>query len=186
MKILVIDDSPWNIASAVETLASHDVVTVDNIEQARRVLLEKPKFDAVLTDLWMPRGEFSGDGAISTRHAPKMDADSQIPAGLVFAIKASNLGIKTVICTDSDHHRDWICSLLDLVGLVSLSENPKWARGDSHQRIAYVEARCASMSARWEDNKIIPCGSSDMNESQTIKDWGRAMKSSGLFTELQD
>ncbi|VAW16236.1 hypothetical protein MNBD_BACTEROID05-50 [hydrothermal vent metagenome] len=179
MKILVIDDSPWNIASVVETLAGHNVVTVDNIKEAYQVLKDNSEFDAVLTDLWLPRGKFCGE--IATSYAPRLTADEQIPAGLVFAIKASNLGIRTVICTDSDHHRDWICSLLDLVGHVPPSEG---AKGDSHQRIAYVEARCASMKARWEDGNIIPCEYGDMGESPTIKDWGRAMRFSGLFPEI--
>jgi CheY-like chemotaxis protein len=158
MKILVIDDSPWNVASAHFTLKGHDYQVVDNIKDAYDILRTGEKFDVVLTDLWLPRGEFSGAMA---RH--RDEADTMIPAGLVFAIRAMNDGMKVIICTDSDHHKDRLCSLLDLLNEGTYGKE---------KAISFVEARECCLEASWVDGKIV------LGEYQTpyIKDWSEVLK----------
>lgn len=162
MRILVIDDERRNILSATKTLEGHEVVTCDNIQDAYGILEDRElKFDAVLTDLFMPVGRFRG--AMRADEFPRPTGG--IPAGLVFAIRAANRSIRTVICTDADHHSDWICTLLDL------ADNGTWGRrAEPGSRVAYVEARIAS-SGQDESGAL-------------IKDWGKAMLYSGLYPEL--
>ncbi len=154
MRILVIDDQPRNIASARETLKGHEVITIDTIAEAFRVLKEGRVHgvDAVLTDLFMPLGGFQG--AMSS---PESDPSLPLPAGLAFALRTVNLGIRTVILSDSDHHRDWICSLLDLI------RTP-----DPSNKVTFVEARFASVAG----------------DGPLVKDWAKSMRRSLMFPDL--
>ncbi len=174
MKILVIDDAKRNTASAVLTLQGQDVLTLNTVQEAYDVLSGKGEtFDAVLTDLFMPIGSFCGQMNTQRYKSPTSD----LPAGLVFAVKAANKGIRSVICTDANHHSDWICTLLDL--LVG-DDGP-------NKRIAYVESRSASMKAvSWDDVKeqIVPDDTWREKNAPDIKDWLAAMKKSKLFPEL--
>lgn len=171
MKILVIDDQERNLASAKHVLCGHDVVTISTIQEAFDALYKNADFDAVCTDLFMPLGSFRG--AVNTRDYDFPSSD--LPAGLVFALKASNLGIRTVICTDADHHSDWVCSLLDLL---------RGNRGEC-ARVAYVEARMATFPGYWceDSHKIIECEWKKRENKPLLKDWLRVLKYSGLFTE---
>lgn len=150
MRILVIDDKQEHIKSACETLSDHDVVTANSISQAWNILDDEESFDAVLTDLHLPRGDWSG--AVSFRQIEDVE---ELPAGLVFALRAVNEGVRTVIYTDKHHHNDWICGLLDLVGNRRTSERDQ-------ELVAYVEA--------------------DVYDNSP-KDWERALVHSGLFKE---
>lgn len=170
-RILVIDDSPWNVASARFGFGGHEVTVLDNIQDAYTDLKTADlRFDVVLTDLFMSIGFFKGQMTLRRndyRHS------QLLPAGLVFAIAAANQGVPAVICSDTDHHEDWICSLLDLL---------HFGRSNSHYRIAFVEARAARMRALWKNGVIVPCSGSDLMASPLlIKDWGDVMERSGLF-----
>ncbi|MFA6042866.1 MAG: response regulator [Patescibacteria group bacterium] len=174
MKVLVIDDQKRNIASAQKLEEhGHDVVAVSTVQEAEELLTKcLGNFDAVLTDLHMPVGQFTGAMARSIP-APK----EEIPVGLVFAITAANFGIRTVICTDSNHHRDWICTLLDMVHYT----------GDSAVRkVAFVEARCCPLEAYYDEEtqNLVGCDLEQLNDKPVVKDWFRAMRRSGLFPEL--
>jgi DNA-binding NarL/FixJ family response regulator len=127
-RILVIDDAPHNVASAHLTLKGLDYTVVDTVKEGFEALSKENAFDILLTDLWMPRGDFIG--AIPPGSVDQ--ADTVIPAGLVFAIRAANIGMHAVIVTDSDHHRDRICSVLDLVNR---------ADNKDKQLVKYIEAR---------------------------------------------
>lgn len=142
MKILVIDDARRNTLSAA-SLLSGQVTIADTIEGAYEILYSGDSFDVVLTDLFMPLGDFRG--AMNTRDYDRPSSD--LPVGLVFALKAVKMGIRTVICTDADHHSDWICSLLDLRG-----------HGEC-KVVAYVEARTATLDAFYDEerNEIVFC-----------------------------
>ncbi len=174
MRILVIDDMAQNLASAMMTLKGHEVTTVDSIELAMKIL-EKDElpFDAVLTDLFLPRGNFRGCMNTSKYW---VKPETLIPAGLVFALHTSNRGIRTVICTDGDHHNEWICTLLDLVGCGN--EDTRW--------VSYVEARCACVEGIWKDGKIEMCEDWYTHGGPTIKDHLKAMHQSELFPELRE
>ena len=167
MKILVIDDSPWNVASAHLTLKDHDYQVVDNIKDAYDILKTGKKFDVVLTDLWLPRGGFTGamDGYRDT-------AETMIPAGLVFAIRATNDDTRVVICTDSDHHKDRLCSLLDLLDDGTYREK---------KSIEFVEARNSCVKGFWdgEKQKIVLGTYGGPN----IKDWLKAMQHAQIIPQ---
>lgn len=169
MKILVIDDAAWNVASAYQTLQGHDLTVVDSIKAAFDILGGKEQFDAVLTDLMMPIGDFAG--AINSQRCPK--PSGEIPAGLAFALKAANRGSLVVICTDTNHHNDWICSLLDLLY--------DHRHPDSAKRVAYVEARGVPLKGVWNGSEIV-MGSGLSDQPRTIKNWSEAMEFSGLFS----
>jgi len=181
VKILVIDDAEHNRASARMTLADHDVTVIDNVLEAFKVLdVRRMQFDAVLTDLMMPIGLFRG--AMSKTAVPPRVG---VPAGLVFAIKASNLGIRSVICADSNHHHDWICALLDL--LVDKHGSHGRRISDHAKQVAFVELGTVAMLATWDaQNKIIVldenCWKKDVPR---IKHWREAMVESGIFPEIK-
>lgn len=181
MKILVIDDAEHNCASALMTLADHDVTVIDSVSEAFKVLDgRRVHFDAVLTDLMMPVGLFRG--AMSKSAVPPSVG---VPAGLVFAIKASNLGIRTVICSDSNHRLDWVCSLLDL--LTDKHDSHGRRISDRAKRVAFVELGTVAMSAIWDaPNKIIVMDESCWKKDvPRIKDWREAMIESGIFPEIK-
>jgi len=146
VKILVIEDTEKNIDSAKSTLPGHDVTICTSIQTAFSTLRDgQQQFDVLLTDLFLPIGEFRG------MVYPYSKPLGELPAGLVFALKAVNLGMSVVIVTDTDHHKDWICTLLDLL-------YPD--RSDSNRRIAYVEARNATTG----------------DYDNPTKDWGKAIE----------
>jgi CheY-like chemotaxis protein len=191
LNILVIDDYAGNIASAKETLSEHNVVTADTVGEAQNYLRDEERhFDAVLTDLFLPLGDYRGSLSSHLHH----DTEKQHPIGLVFAIKAANLGIRSVICTDSNHHVNEMCAMLDLVGCVGLSG------GDVNQTIARVDARSCMMIAYWDeeasalvhviddDDGGYPSRTMEAHIKRTghiIKDWSRTMELCGLFPEIQ-
>lgn len=171
MKILVIDDARRNTVSAA-TLLSGEVTIADSIEKAYTTLKESgDQFDAVLTDLFLPLGDFRG--AMNTRDYDR--PSSELPAGLVFALKAVKMGVRTIICTDADHHSDWICSLLDLL------------RDGECKVVAYVEARTVVLEGFYDEERddIVFCDREERKGKPLVKDWKAAMLHSGLFPELR-
>lgn len=119
MKVLVIDDALWHQAAAKLTLKGHKVIVLPSVEAAFDFFLhyKAGSLDAVLTDLWLPTPEFKFIGEGSNRRATCLHAQSNpddgqfvaqfIPAGMIFAVTAINLGIKYVaICSDQHAHGD--------------------------------------------------------------------------------
>ena len=174
MKILVIDDSRGNLESAKLTLANHELTLCQTVIEAYKQLKDNT-FDAVLTDLHMPLGEFNG---LMTPGSHK--SDGTLPVGLVFAIKAANKGIPAVICTDSDHHQDWTCTLLDLLGYAN------WSINDSEQKFGFVSAGCCTVDGYWDETiqAIVKCPWEERKDKPVMKNWLSAMGWSGLFPEL--
>jgi CheY-like chemotaxis protein len=153
MKVLVIDDAARNIEAAHTTLKEHEVTTCSTIQDAYSVLeRNKGSYDAVLTDLFLPLGSFRGAMSGSAEKP-----DEELPAGLIFALKAASLGIPVVICTDADHHQSWICTLLDLIRI-------GWYK---NQRVTYVEAR------------YVPLGT---DEEPVTKNWLEVLYLAGLLS----
>lgn len=124
MHILVVDDTPANLASAYQTLAEHDLTICGTVEEACRALGFRPgaravipshPFDAVLTDLWMPMPPVERSTLLGVYFGRKQ-IDGLSPVGLVFALRALNLGVRFVaILTDSDHHSDSLVTFMDLI-----------------------------------------------------------------------
>lgn len=198
MRILVIDDSPWNIESAKITLVEYDLTTANSIDEACQKLNDE-EFDAVLTDCFIEIGSFNGafmGGGVNERRLP----EDLIPAGLVFAIKAANKGIRAVLCSDANHHDNHIASLMDLlVGHYGKHAGEGGGRDfytiegrDSDVKIAYVQR--AYMNGYWdrEAGKIVEGKIPDEfyrpenrhKRPPVPKDWKKAMAESDLFPEL--
>lgn len=169
MRILVIDDQERNLKFAMELVKYGEVVTIGSIYEAYNLLKEK-EFDVVLTDLFMPVGE-KGVGDVLVKNRPRVD--EEVPAGLIFAIKAANKGARVVICTDSDHHQNYLCSLLDILQDRWDTERKDMV-ADSQKHIVVVEARYAFVGRT---------GYSD--EGPLVKDWQEVMRRSQLFPELE-
>lgn len=208
MKILIIDDSAWNVASAKQTLDGHDITVINTVKNAYTLIMgyseynggpdiHMKDFDALLTDLYLPVGNYEGQMytpakvRVNEINAPEgfveqteQVARGQIPAGLVFALAAMNAGVRTVICTDTDHHRDWICSLMDLITHTK--------RPEGQRKIAFVEARMVHLKAIWDEGTqtIVPAEirgeeyDKRIWNGRFIKDWKRAMEKSYLFPEI--
>ncbi len=165
-KLLVIDDQPCNVASAHLTLKEgYDYKVVDNITAAYDLLKSGEKFDVVLTDLWLPRGDFTG----AMRGGDT--AATPIAAGLIFAIRAMNEGMKVVICTDSDHHQDRLCSVMDLIND---------GTHDKEKAIYFVEARTCPVEGAWENGEIVLSDDWYKKPGPHPKNWLQAMKVAGL------
>lgn len=167
MKILVIDDARWNCLSAELLRTETDKVTVvSSIEEAQFALsINVGGYDAVLTDLFMPGAN-----------------GSEMPAGLVFALKAVGNGVRAVVCTDADHHSDELCKLLDLLNIPSYEK--KW------RLVTKMEARSVALPAIFdaERDQLELCEWDDprMEGQPHIKDWRQVLRYSGLFPEKEE
>lgn len=181
MRILVIDDAEYNRASAVETLKGHDLTVVGTVEEAYRII-NKENFDAVFTDLWMPtpEGKLYTDVCMdymntvyNTSRAIDTGVGKEVPAGLIFAIKARNKGVKYVaILTDGNHHNDRLCAIMDLINGGSSGYHEGYIIGGVHK----YEARyyCLSFLDIETGKKL----DEDSGEwwCRPIKDWGKLLQ----------
>lgn len=191
MRILVIEDSPWNIESAKLTLKDHELTIATNILEGYECLdwwvdpqskkRMAPSFDAVLTDLFLPPGNFQySEYAAITRKIPP----ESMPAGLVFALRAMNLGIRTLIVTSVNHHDDWLCNVLDILGrrgweTTNEGRKPKDEVGQRLVSLVYE----TMLDSNWADGHIVKCDWREKH-SPSMKDWLESMKRSALFPEL--
>jgi len=122
MKIFVIEDERASIESAKMQLGEdHELTFFTTAMEVRRLLgrlatgHEKP--DIILTDVNIPMGE-AGCYSVKDHYSPS----DLVPAGLVVALRATTVGIPTVIVTDSNSHQDIIGLLLDDAQLSSKDE----------------------------------------------------------------
>lgn len=112
LRILVIDDKPENIASAIEQLENkYDLTTTSSYEEVKELLNDSiwnddekewqpcpPRFDVVLTDLFLPAVK-SGE-----RTADKRE---EHPYGLIFILMAIKAGVKMIgIVSSQNHHQN--------------------------------------------------------------------------------
>lgn len=103
--ILVIDDTPTNIASAMLGLASHYLTTVTGYQDAMDVL-GREKFDVVLTDLHLPMS--------SRTMGDKFKLGELVPYGILLMVEAARQGTKHVaVVTDLSHHDDPFSAAFD-------------------------------------------------------------------------
>ncbi len=164
MKILVIEDSARNIASAKLTLAAHDLTIVTNTSEAVEALRyneERP--DAVLTDLYLPRST----------------TDSTLePSGLCLALHAVKRSIPVVICTDANHHQDPIVETLSRCLYQLHSYNEKLKNECANTKIGFIDARCVHLKKKsWNGSELVDYDGPDetdsgCNISVLIKNWG--------------
>ena len=112
LKILVIDDKPENIASVIEQLKNkYDLTTTSSYEEVKELLNDSiwnddknewqpcpPKFDVVLTDLFLPAVK-SGELMV--------DKSGEHPYGLIFILMAIKAGVKMIgIVSSQNHHQN--------------------------------------------------------------------------------
>jgi hypothetical protein len=135
LKILVIEDNLANVMAAKKGLCNHEVTVIHSLNEAAKLFqkycyedwrvneFKTFPFEVVLTDVNMPfdlpakRDEQFYDGCVG-------DRPESMPAGLIFALCAANLGAKVGILTDQDHHQSWLSALLDLISFDGHPE--KW------------------------------------------------------------
>lgn len=184
--LVVIDDSPWNIASAKLTLADHRLTVFDDLGKAFDFIalgwLRLDQVDAVLTDLMMPVGGLTECKRpvdfLVKKHAQATDI---IPAGLALAWLAAMQGVKSVIVSDLNHHHGVIPTMLE-EGQKRVEDHclDMGASLVSFVRADYVElvgkdwdedARC--LVDRKED--------SEPNLDRTVKNWLSAARVAGIF-----
>lgn len=104
-RILVIDDTAKHIASAKKGLAGHRLTTATSYEEAMG-LLDKEKFDVVLTDLHLPMS--------SKTMGDKFKLGELVPYGILLMIEAARQGAKKVaVVTDLSHHDDPFSAAFD-------------------------------------------------------------------------
>lgn len=105
LHVLVIDDTPANIASAKSSLAGHYLTTVNGYQDAMDVL-GREKFDVVLTDLHLPMS--------SRTMGDKFRLGELVPYGILLMVEAARQGAKHVaVVTDLSHHDDPFSAAFD-------------------------------------------------------------------------
>lgn len=106
LSILVIDDTPKHITSAREGLAGHRLTTVTGYQEAMDIL-EKHKFDVVLTDLHLPMSS-------RTLGPEAFRLGELVPYGILLMIEAARQEAKFVaVVTDLNHHADPFSAAFD-------------------------------------------------------------------------
>ncbi|MCX6716008.1 MAG: hypothetical protein NT077_03245 [Candidatus Taylorbacteria bacterium] len=105
LRILVIDDTPENIASAKHGLAGHRLITVTGYQDAMDTL-GREKFDVVLTDLHLPMS--------SRTMGNKFRLGELVPYGILLMVEAARQGARHVaVVTDLGHHDDPFSAAFD-------------------------------------------------------------------------
>ena len=171
MKILVIDDQPYNRASAkLLENDGHEVTIVGTIKDAFQYLPyphRTTSFDLVMTDLFMPI-----EGYRRTLRSDIELPSGAIPVGLIFAIASSNAGLPTIIVTDKNHHTDVICTLLKLI------ESQRMDVSVRSGKICVQRADSSPLLHPWDEDaqKINTAAKRPMNyKGPLIKDWALAL-----------
>lgn len=159
MKILVIDDLRSNLDGALKQMSDHEVVVEQTLAGAVERLSSDFSFDAVMTDVYMEADydDFSGgplNGVSSWKNEGR--GKQMFPAGLVFALRALQLGCpRVLICSDRSHHGDLLTALLDVYTF------GRW-KPEGRVSVDYYG------------------GEND------VKDWRRSAGKSGLFPEFAE
>jgi CheY-like chemotaxis protein len=183
MRVLVIDDTAYNQASARATLQGHEVTVATGAEEGYKLIWQN--WDVILTDLWMPvtKGEasdvISDDGSVvsklfGTLYHPEKDRPvDEIPAGLVFALRALLQGVKYVaIVTDSTHHDDRLVALLDLVNMRSGVRALSFEARDGAE--TYINP-ATGHSLRW-GKELWDLSPDEREGYRPVKNWGHTLE----------
>ena len=122
MKILVIDDKQENLDSAKALLSDQEVTTIDNYDDARKLIsknatvdrkewkvtYKRPDFDVALIDLFLPSSanHLMGEGLMFT--------GEQMPVGIFLALLAAqNMFPYVAVFTNHNHHRHPASACID-------------------------------------------------------------------------
>jgi len=115
--VLVVDDKPGHLETAMCRLVGQQIVLADTPAKALQLLkLEdgdgsdssRPSIDAVLTDLNMKPDQTYPSLALD-RYGP----NEEVPAGFSLMFEATKRGIPVAIVTDANHHVDWFSAMFD-------------------------------------------------------------------------
>ena len=163
-QILIIDDSQLQRQSAEEQrplfleVGYEITILGENTQQAYDEIVQNcSKYDIGLFDLWIPGGNWSGamsDSDDDQAVLPSSKKPDLFPFGLSFALKFLQIGKQVGILTDSDHHSDWYCSMLDPIAYFN-------SRKSGTKNVLYKEAR---MNCRLIDGEYSVDG-------YLVKDW---------------
>ena len=106
-RVLVIDDTPSNIQSAMETVPTgYELVTATGYDEGME-LLGKGHFDVVLTDLHMPMSS-------QTLSTEAFHLGELVPYGLLVVMEALRHGVEEIaVVTDLNHHADCFSAAFD-------------------------------------------------------------------------
>jgi len=126
-RILLVEDTPYEMERAENLLKSKglEVITAERYNRGSSILSkykamgkqedfpEEEKIDGVLTDLFLENG---------------------IPYGMVLALAAKEMGLPSVICTDSYHHDNDATEVMSRIAGVTkipyIESNPKSRKKD--------------------------------------------------------
>jgi len=151
MRILIIENDPVHIEAAKKQLAEHELTICASYEEAEEVFLkgggrtptQKPEFDVVLTDLFLPPcwegtqfrrsvGQKVLNNCLNAAISVVKDAspdreDSaieetirksglfQVPYGIIFSLLCIKQGIPVAIVSDANHHSGPFMWAMDLL-----------------------------------------------------------------------
>jgi hypothetical protein len=107
-KVLVVDDKPENLQSALELLNKKHFITLASGFDEGLKLVREGSFDVVLSDCQMlPETENSSlsiEGIV---------IGQTVHNGIFLIFHATMHGARVAIVTDANHHRDWVSALFD-------------------------------------------------------------------------
>jgi CheY-like chemotaxis protein len=135
MRILVIDDTPRHLTSALQLFIDHEIETCSSYDEALELLEKKfvdpsgescysfndgakelPYWDIVLCDLLMPAGRDNQGGRGNEFVGQEM------PVGWSLALVAATRGAKYVaVVTDMNHHEHPASAMLDRIPPMSIN-----------------------------------------------------------------
>ena len=144
------------------------------------------QFDVVLTDLFMPFTQEERRTVFHSFTGSSREIPEQLPIGLVFALCATNAGVPVALCTDSDHHENHICTLLDMLSIRPV--NAQFFGQKEKVPVTYVEARNVPMQARWDaESKTFTPTEEWVFDQPIIKDWQKVLKKAQIVpTTLEE
>jgi len=108
LHVLVIDDTIGNLEKAVEQLHDECVITLADGYDKGIELIEKNRYDVVLTDLQMPIGLHHK--ALSVQN---LDISKTVHNGFLIVFMATAKGAQCAVVTDASHHQDWVSASFD-------------------------------------------------------------------------
>ena len=106
MKVLIVEDCPANIESAIKVVgdAFGDEVECIIVRTARELgrIESYEDFDLILTDGWIPAGVYDG----LAPEPENLPSEKPVFVGSTVALGALISNVPCVLCTESNHHRD--------------------------------------------------------------------------------
>jgi hypothetical protein len=139
MNIVIVEDTQIHLDSAEKqrpkfSEAGHNLIIIDNLPDAFKFLTENPsEYDLGLFDLYLPRGDWSGNMLRKQDSPFESEPPEQLDAGSTFALLALQQGKKAAIVTDSTRHNNWKCTMHDYLF--------SYSQGVENKQVIYCDLR---------------------------------------------